>query len=119
MAGRPTTQTFISLLKLQSRPDDDTMAVYDEIMQTALDNIESRLNPVLIAAGGYSLADADDNYPQRVRFAVMLEAARLAKRPGSPEGVAGMTDIGAVVRIMGYDPDIERLIRRYRKIEFS
>jgi len=50
-----------------------------------------------------------------VQQAVLLLASRLYKRRSSPEGVAGWEDLGAV-RILGRDPDIERLLEQYLDI---
>ncbi len=109
MATKPNTDDLIGWLKLQSPPDPDTLAVYDECVAGAIEDIESRIN---LPEG-----TTDDNYPRKVRVAVLMDAARLAKRSTSPEGVAGLSDIGAVVRVLGKDPDIERLIVRYLKLD--
>lgn len=105
---RPTVDDLVGWLNLQTDPSDEASAVYIEAMDVALDVIESRVN----------LPDGttDDDYPQRLRTAVLLTAARLAKRSTSPEGVAGFGDFG-VVRIMQVDPDVERLISRYLKLD--
>lgn len=47
-----------------------------------------------------------------VQEAIILLASRLYKRRQSPEGVAGWGDLG-VVRIMGSDPDINRLLEHH------
>lgn len=51
-------------------------------------------------------AKLDDDDTQ---YAIVLGTIRLYKRLGSPEGVAGWSDLG-VVRILGADPDIARLL---------
>lgn len=109
MADKPTVDDLVGWLNLQSAPNDQTMAVYGECFDAALDDIESRIN---LPAG---TTDAD--YPQRVRAAVLLMASRLAKRSTSPEGVAGMSELGIAIRILSNDPDIERLIRRFLKLD--
>lgn len=106
---KPTVEDLIGWLKLNASPSDETLAVYSECFDAALDDIESRINlPVGTTA---------NNYPQRVRTAVLMMAARLAKRSTSPEGVAGMSDLGVAIRILSNDPDIERLIRRFLKLD--
>ncbi len=107
--SKPTTDDLIGWLKLQTPPSAEDQAVYDEVMNLAIDDIESRVN---LPAG---TTDAD--YPQRLRTAIIMLAARTAKRSTSPEGVAGMSDLGAVVRILGTDPDIERLVGRFLKLD--
>ncbi len=107
MATKPTTDDLIGWLKLQSPISEESQEVYDECIAVAIDDIESRVN----------LPDGttDEDYPQKLRTAILMDAARIAKRSTSPEGVAGMSDLGAVVRILGTDPDIERLIARFKK----
>lgn len=112
--SRPTVDDLVGWLKLNSPPDDPTMAVYGECFDAAVDDIESRINLPALVDG---VAQSDDNYPQRVRTAVLLMAARLAKRSTSPEGVAGMSDLGIAIRIMSNDPDIERLIARFKRLD--
>lgn len=106
---KPSVDDLVGWLKLESAPDAPTMAVYAECFDAALDDIESRIN---LPAG---TTDAD--YPQRVRTAILLMASRLAKRSTSPEGVAGMSELGIAIRILSNDPDIERLIRRFLKLD--
>lgn len=47
--------------------------------------------------------------PYQVIEATLLEAGRLHKRPGSPEGVAGSSEWG-LVRIPHFDPDVKKLL---------
>jgi hypothetical protein len=47
------------------------------------------------------------------QYAILMGTIRLYKRLGSPEGVAGWSDLG-VVRILGSDPDIARLLEQKR-----
>ena len=107
--SRPTVDDLIGWLKPQSAPSPESLAVYTEAFDAALDDIESRIN---LPAG-----TTDANYPQRVRTAIVMEASRLAKRSTSPEGTAGFGGDGLVVRVLGTDPDIERLLRRYLKLD--
>ena len=52
--------------------------------------------------------------PDDVKQAVLLQANRLWKRKGSPEGIAGSAEWG-VVRLPRVDPDIELLLAPLRK----
>lgn len=117
MATKPIIDDLIGWLKLQSTPSDESLAVYQECFDAAVDDIESRIDNVFVLAQGAGDLTDDGNYPQKVRTAELLLASRLAKRQTSPEGVAGMSDMGVVVRILGTDPDIERLIRRFLKMD--
>ena len=114
MAVKPTVSDLVGWLKLQSTPDDPTLAVYQEALDAAIEDIESRCDNTFVLATGDGDMKDPANYPQKMRTAVLINASRINKRPGSPEGVAGMSDLGVVVKIMGMDPDVERLIRRYR-----
>lgn len=109
MATKPDVNSLIGWLKLQSPPTPDTLAVYETCIEVAIEDIESRIN---LPAG-----TTDENYPTKIAAAIIMNAARLAKRSTSPEGVAGMSDIGAVVRILSRDPDVERLVSRYLKLD--
>jgi hypothetical protein len=109
VVAKPDLPDLIVWLGLQSPPNEDAQARYTECLDTAVDEIERRCN----------LPDdtTDDDYPQPLRTAELLLAARLAKRSTSPEGVAGMSELGAVVRVLSQDPDVERLIRRFLKLD--
>ena len=52
--------------------------------------------------------------PQPVKFATILEAVRLFKRPDAPFGVAGFGDLGAIR--VGRDADIYELLQPYRQM---
>lgn len=119
MAIKPTTDDLIGWLKLQTAPSSEALAIYTEAFDAALVDIESRIDNTLIIAQGAGDLTNDANYPQGVRTAVIMEAARLAKRSTSPEGSAGFGGAGIVIQVLGTDPDIERLIRRYLKIGFA
>lgn len=49
-----------------------------------------------------------------VQEAILLLASRLYKRRQSPEGVAGFTAEGVVVRLLAEDPDVRTLLDRHR-----
>lgn len=93
------------------------MAVYGESFDAAVDDIESRISSAFVIADGFSLVESDDNYPPRVRTAVLLMASRLAKRATTPSGVEGLSELGVVVRAMSNDPDVERMIARYKRMD--
>lgn len=113
---RPTADELIGFLNLQTPPSERATALYEEAIEGAIDEIESRISADFVEAAGFSLDDNTTNYPPRLRLAVMMEASRFRKRSSSPEGVAGMSELGISVRIMGTDYDIERLIRRFLKM---
>lgn len=117
MANKPVIGDLIGWLKLQSDPNEATKAVYQEALDVAIDDIETRCdNAFVLATGDGDMLDAE-NYPRKMRVAILMDAARIAKRSTSPEGVAGMSDLGTVIRILGSDPDIERFIARYKKMD--
>lgn len=57
-------------------------------------------------------------WPDNVRVACLMHAARLYKRKASPEGVAGFGEFGAV-RVTKLDPDVERLVAPYLTFGFA
>lgn len=109
MAVKPTTDDLIGWRKLQTAPDDATLAVLTEAFETALDDVESRID--------LPVGTTDDVYPQRVRTAIILTANRLAKRGAAPSGVEGFGGDGVVVRLSALDADVEHLIHRYLKVD--
>jgi hypothetical protein len=115
--SKPTVDDLVGWLKLQSEPDAVTMDVYSECMDAAILAVEDRIDNAFVVALGWGDLTDDANYPQKVRTAELMLGARLAKRSSSPEGVAGMSDLGIAVRILNSDPDIEMLIRRVLKVD--
>jgi hypothetical protein len=64
-------------------------------------------DPLLVTAA-LPLRDQDAD------LALILQAAQLSTRPGSPGGVAGVGEFG-VIRVSRFDPDVDGLLSRYRK----
>lgn len=112
MAVRPTVDDLVAWLRLQSTPSEDALALYGEAFDAAISIIEGR-----ITLPDGALDEDSVTYPQEVRTAVLLQAARLAKRSTSPEGVAGLSDLGVAVRVLPADPDVERLLLRFLKLD--
>jgi hypothetical protein len=96
VSEQPDLEALRTMIGAQSTRDDP-------VLQTCLDTAKAwvwdRVRP--------SSRDKGE-----VAHAIRLLAARLYKRRQSPEGVAGWDDLG-VVRIMGRDPDIERLLEQH------
>lgn len=55
--------------------------------------------------------------PTIVKQACLIQAGRLYKRKDSPFGVAGSSEFGAVRLLAKLDPDVEQLLKPYRRIE--
>lgn len=108
MTTRPEVEDLLGWLKLQTTPTGETLAAYSRVLDTALALVESRIN---LPAG-----TTNDDYPDAVSTAVLLTAARLAKRATTPEGIAGFGDFAAV-RIGSFDPDVETLLGRFLKLD--
>lgn len=54
--------------------------------------------------------------PAGVKHATLLQASRLWKRKDAPFGVAGSVEFGSEVRLLAkLDPDVESLLRPYRR----
>lgn len=114
MAIKPTVDDLIGYLNISTPVQPTTQAQLDEAFNAALDDVESRIdNALVIAQGAGDLTNAN-LYPQRVRTAVLMSAARLNKRPTSAEGVTGFGELG-VMRVTPSDPDVERLISHFLK----
>jgi hypothetical protein len=63
-------------------------------------------------------ADVPDPWPDEVHTATLIQAARIFKRRGSPEGVAGFGDLG-LVRVAALDADVETMLAEYLRIAFA
>ncbi len=48
--------------------------------------------------------------PGKIAQAALIQSMRLAKRPDTPEGVAGSADWGGVIRMARVDPDVAALV---------
>lgn len=59
-----------------------------------------------------------DPWPPEVHTAALVQAARLYKRRGSPEGFSGVGDFGPV-RVAAWDPDIEANLAPYLRVAFA
>jgi hypothetical protein len=114
---RPVVDDLVGWRNLASIPTPETSDQLSEAFDGAIADVESRIDNTIVVAKGYSLAAADNNYPEVVRLAVLMEANRYAKRAATPTGVEGFGGQGLVVRTGIRDPDVERLIRRYIKLD--
>ena len=54
--------------------------------------------------------------PTAIKQACLIQAERLYKRKDSPFGVAGSTDFGVVRLLSKLDPDVEQLVKPYRRL---
>lgn len=111
MASRPDTDALVVWLKLTTAPvaGSAEAGILDEVLEAALEDVEEQLRADAISA------DADE-YPSKIRVAVLMQAARWYKRRSSPEGVAAFGDFGPI-RVMGLDADVEQLISRYLRLD--
>ena len=57
-------------------------------------------------------------WTERIKTAVKMQAARIIRRQGTPEGIAQFGDVG-VLRVSGCDADVEALLRRYMPWGFA
>lgn len=85
--------------------DAETTAMLEEVVATTNALIARRC-----------IAGAD--LQPEVHTAALMQAARFYKRRGSPEGVAGFAELGAV-RVSSFDGDIEGLLSPYLKVAFA
>ena len=89
-----------------SAVDPATDAAIDEAVNSANSLIARRI------------IDTLSDWPSEVHTAALIQAARLYKRRGSPEGVANFGDFGPVI-VSRLDPDIEAAISPYLKVPFA
>lgn len=106
---RPDINDLVGWLGLRSPVPATICVQLTEAITAALRVVESRIDmPACVDDDD----ESDDNYPPDVRTAILLVAARLNKRVGSPEGVSGFGELG-VVRITQTDPDVINLLVPY------
>lgn len=86
--------------------DAATVAALDWSVDTANALVARRCVPMV------------DPWPAEVTTAALIQAARVYKRRGSPEGVSGFADFGPV-RIASWDSDIETGLAPYLRIVFA
>jgi hypothetical protein len=74
---------------------------------------EGNTEGVISVAGSWGFAAET---PADIREACLLQSARLFKRQDAPFGVAGTNAVGEAVLISKFDPDVEALLKPYRRI---
>ena len=87
--------------------DPATNAAIDEAVNTANSLIARRIIDTLSGA-----------WPPEIHTAALIQASRIFKRRGSPEGVANFGDFGPVI-VSRLDPDIEAGVSPYLKVPFA
>lgn len=116
MATKPVVADLVAYLKLRSPVPDDTCAELTDALCTAIEDVVAMIDNTFVVAQGAGDITDDATWPWRARRAVMLVAARYAKRPSSPEGVAGFGELG-VVRVTPTDPDVQHLLGRFLRVD--
>lgn len=101
--------TLEQLAVWRKLPVPDTATAEEALWQLVLDAVEEHFTD----SDGYTPPTGWETLPT-VQLGLLMQAARLLKRPLSPDGVAGWGDMG-VVRISRFDPDIELILSPYRK----
>lgn len=48
--------------------------------------------------------------PVVVKLATIMQAVRWARRPMTPDGIAGSSELGGIIRTSALDPDVEAMI---------
>lgn len=97
----------LAVWRQQSVPAADSPA--EGLWQLALDAVEDHFTN----SDGYTPPTDWETLPT-VQVGLLMQAARLIKRSGSPDGVAGWGEMG-VIRISKFDPDIAEQLSNYRK----
>jgi hypothetical protein len=86
--------------------DSATDAAIDEAVNSANSLIDRRV--ISFPSG----------WPSEIHTAALIQAARIFKRRGSPEGVANFGDFGPVI-VSRLDPDIEADLSPFLKVPFA
>lgn len=56
--------------------------------------------------------------PAGVKLATIMLAVRVADRARTPNGIAGASEIGGLIRTTSYDPDIEALLTDWQELPY-
>lgn len=108
-ADLPTFKRYVG-----TTSDVDDVAL-GEHLEAATAWVAERVYPACLGDPGDPLADppveATPADPAVVE-AILLIASKLYKRRQSPEGVAGFSGEGTVVRVLSDDPDARRMLER-------
>lgn len=88
-----------------------------EVLQLCLDvaveRISKRTNYQVRPVDSAGAVDPDGTpveIPAGVKLATIMQATRWARRPMSPDGVLGSSEISGVIRTQAIDPDIEAML---------
>jgi hypothetical protein len=127
------TDDFISISQIAT--DDNFDQVYSTVWSTSDYMVEPVNNPRrgwpytrVLAIGSYifpaqlpqtlriSGVWGWSSIPYEIQMATKLQASRLFVRKQSPFGVAGSVDIGTVRLSSRLDPDVEALVRPFKKM---
>lgn len=110
----PDTDELAAYLNLQARtPEGDEQL--DAVLSDSLDYELARLDDALLIADG---ASPPTTLPGPVARAVLMRAAALWRRRNSVNGFDGYDDLGTVP-VRASDPDVERLVDRYRAWNYA
>ena len=76
-------------------------------LERVVDAVEAMATRPAVDGGRYSFPAGE--LPADAELGLIMQAARLWKRKGSPEGITGNADIG-VIYVSRFDADIEDLV---------
>lgn len=106
MATSVTINDVWAWMNTGSRLGDSATPTYNlDQLQWSLDAATEQIE---------SQCSLPDVYPQSVELAIIMTAARLYKRTGTPEGLTTFQDFGAI-RVSAFDADVDNLIMPYRR----
>jgi hypothetical protein len=103
MADWPEAADLIAWLG-DANLSSDSEAKFPEVLEAVTEQIVDMLDPDLLPD--------DDSCPPSIRQAILIEAARIWTRSAAANGVIAVGDMA--MRVNRFDPDVSRLIYKYR-----
>ena len=102
---------------LASAPVEAVQLSLDTSIETASARCHLQVRPV-DTAGVVDPDGAPVAIPANVKTWVIMETVRLARRRYTPDGMAGSSELGTLMRVSGYDAHAERLIERWLHLPY-
>lgn len=101
--------------QLPTAPVEVVQLALDAAIETASMRCHLQVRPV--DANGAVDPDGDPvEIPANVKLWVIMEAIRRARRRFTPDGVAGQGELGALMRVSGYDAHAEALLAQWTEL---
>lgn len=127
---RPTWPTFDEVVRWMEAANTypgmgAAPTVNPEVVQLCLDvaveRISKRTNYQTRPVDANGVVDPGGDpveIPAGVKLATIMQAARWARRPMTPDGVLGASEVAGLIRTTAFDPDIELMLVDWQELPY-